>query len=159
MSGVSAKLRRLPTAGFTLVELLVAMAILIIVAAVTLESFRDYARVQQYNRFVEEVGRSLQTARQQTLGSKEDAVYGVYVGTNTVEIFTGATPTPGSAANTIFNFNPDIFVATSSLSGGSWFVTFERVTGEPTATGTILIYSTELGRNATYTLHASGLIE
>jgi prepilin-type N-terminal cleavage/methylation domain-containing protein len=159
MLDVSAKMRRLPMSGFTLVELLVAMAILLIVAAVTLEGFRDYARVQQYNRFVEEVGRSLQVARQQTLGSKEDTVYGVYVGTNTVEIFTGATPIVGSAANTIFNFNPDIFVATTSLSGGAWFVTFKRVTGEPSATGTILIYSTELGKTATYTLHASGLIE
>lgn len=149
----------LATRGFSLTELLVAMAILLILAAVTLTYFSDYARTQQFVRFNEEVGRNLILARKQTVASKDDSQYGVYVGTSTVELFSGTTPTPGSASNTIVSFEGVGRYATSSFSNGLWYVTFSRVTGEASATGTIVVTDPSLGRTATYTVYHSGLIE
>lgn len=145
--------------GFSLIELLMVFAVMLILVAVTLANFSSYARVQQFQRFYAEVGHELRLARQQTLGSKDDMAYGLYVGTSTVELFSGSTPTVGSAANTIISFPNTDATATSSFSNGEWFVTFERVTGNASATGTIVISSAELARTATYTIYQSGLVE
>lgn len=150
---------RSQTRGFSLIELLVVFAIIIMLVALTLQYFGNYARVQQYQRTVEEVGRTLELARQQTVASKEDAVYGVYIGTTTVELFEGLTPTPGSAANTIIDLSQVPVTATSSLSTGQWYFVFERVTGEASATGTITVSSAALGRTATFTVFTSGLVQ
>lgn len=145
--------------GFTLIELLVTFSVLIIIVAITLQSFASYARTQQFKRFVDEVGYSLTAAREQTLASKDDTVYGVYIGTSTVELFSGTTPVPGAASNEVLSFEDTLYSATSSLSTGEWFIRFERLTGEASATGTIILSSPTLGQTATVTVHQSGLVE
>lgn len=145
--------------AFSLIELLVVVAILLILVAVTLQFFRQYASVQQFQRTADEVGYLLQLARQQTMASKDDTTYGVYVGTSTVELFSGTTPVPGAADNVVLAVDSGSTVATSSLSGGAWFVTFARVSGVPSATGTITVSDPVLGRTATYTLTQLGLVQ
>ncbi len=149
----------LKTRGFSLYELLIAMAVLLILVAVTLNSMSDYARTQQHTRLVEEIGHQIHLARQQTLASKADSTYGIYVGTSTIEVFAGASPVVGSSANTILDLSAVTQTATSSFSDGNWYVVFERITGAASATGTITVTDTVLERTATYTIHSSGLIE
>lgn len=145
--------------GFSLIELLVAISVLLILVLVTLQNFGNYARVQQFQRFADEVGHELRLARQQTVASKDDSAYGIYIGTSTVELFSGNIPDVGTSTNTIIDFANRNYFATSSFSDGNWYVTFERLTGEASATGTIVITSTDLGRTATYTIYQSGLVE
>ena len=142
-----------------MVELLIAMTILVILSLVTLNYFGDYARQQQFQRFTEDVGHNISLARQQTLASKDDMVYGLYVGTSTVELFSGPTPVPGDAGNTIIDFSAAAYTATSSFSGGLWHTTFSRISGEATATGTIVLSNSDIGKTATYTIYQSGLVE
>lgn len=147
------------TGGFTLQELLVSMAILLVLVAVTLTGIRDYARMQQHTRLVEEVGHQINLARQQTLASKDDTVYGVYVGPDTVEVFAGATPVAGAAENTILDLSAVSQVVTSNFSDGNSYVVFERLTGAASTAGTITIADNEIVRTTIYTIHSSGLIE
>ena len=147
------------TAGFTLLELLVVFAIILIMATISIQGFANYARTQQYTRFVEEVGHEIDLARQATLASKDDVTYGVYVGTSTIEFFAGATPVVGSVNNTIIDLSGSTKTATSSFSDSNWYITFSRLSGEASATGTILLGDTDLGRSASYTVRSSGLIE
>jgi len=150
---------RLATNGFTMLELLVAMAILLVLVTVTLNGMRNYARMQQHTRIVEEVGHQIHLARQQTLAAKDDSVHGVYVGTDTIEVFAGAVPVVGDPNNTILNLAGTTQTATSSFSDGNWYVVFERLTGAASAAGTITITDNALQRTATYTIYSSGLIE
>lgn len=139
--------------------MLIVIALLLILSVLTIQSFRQYAQVQQFTRSADEVGHLLHLARQQTIASKNDMVYGVYVGTSTVELFSGATPDPGTTTNTILSFGSTETTATSSFSNAAWYVTFSRVTGEASATGTIVVNNDEISRTATYTIYQSGLVQ
>lgn len=144
--------------GFTIVEILVVVAIMTILAALMWTGMSNYASWQRYLSQVSEIRSSILEARSQTLGSVNDAAYGVYVGTDSIEFFSGATPTPGDPANTILPFTSDLR-ATSTLSNGAWFVTFSRVTGEPSATGTIRINHGSRDASTTLRIYGSGLVE
>lgn len=158
-AGVTTTKKKSGISGFSVLELMVSLSVILIIVAVVMQSFASYSRTQQFVRFVDEVGYMLTTARQQTLASKDDTVYGLYVGTSTVELFSGTSPVVGAAGNEVLPFAMGDFSATSSFSSDDWYVYFARITGEPSATGTIVITSAALGRTATITVHQSGLVE
>jgi prepilin-type N-terminal cleavage/methylation domain-containing protein len=144
--------------GFTLVELLVVLAIMAILAAVTAQGIARYGQHQQYVQFATEVQDAIAEARAKTIAGVGDTTYGVYVGTSTIEFFSGTIPVVGSAANTILEI-PTYVNATSSLAGNVWYVSFVRLTGEPTATGTIVIGDRRGEATTTLTIYGSGLVQ
>jgi prepilin-type N-terminal cleavage/methylation domain-containing protein len=146
------------TRGFTLVEIIVVIAVILILVAIVVQGFSNYANRQVYVGYVSEVKDNLVETRQRTIASYADTVYGVYVGTSTIEFFEGSSPVVGLAANTIMEI-PGYMTATSSLSDANWYVTFKRITGEASATGTILFTDTRTNASTTFTIHASGLVE
>lgn len=145
--------------GFTLIELLVSASILVVLSAVSVGAFANYAHTQQYQRVVDSIRSTLSLVRSETLASYKDTVYGVYVGTSTIEFFAGATPSVGSSANTIIDLRDNNLTATSSFSNGEWYLSFERLTGEATATGTITIQNESGSASTTFTILSSGLVE
>lgn len=144
--------------GFTLAEIVVVLSILIIITGMTIQGFSQYSYRQVYIGFVSEAKDNLVEVRQKTIASFEDTVYGVYVGTSTIEFFPGSVPEVGSSTNTIMEFAGGI-TATSSFSNGNWYTTFGRISGASVATGTILFEDGRTGASTTITIHASGLIE
>lgn len=142
--------------GFTIVELLVVVAIIAILAVAMIGSFRDYAAQKQFDTTTSAVVDLIYTARQQSVASVEGQSYGVYVGTSTIELFTGTSVTPGAADNTIVAL-PGAMSATSSLSSGLANVSFSHLKGMSSATGTITLSDTD-GRTATVTIAYGGVI-
>lgn len=108
---------------------------------------------------VDQMHSNLALVRQRTAASYRDTVYGVYVGTSTVEFFEGSTPTVGSSENVIIDLSENDITATSSFSNGEWYVTFARVTGAASATGTITIEDERSGSSNIFTIYSSGLVE
>jgi len=141
-----------------MVELLVVISILLFIATITIQGFANYSYRQVYTGFVSQTKDSLIETRHKTIASYNDTVYGVYVGTTTIEFFSGATPVVGSADNTVFTI-PSGITATSSFSTGNWYTTFSRITGAATATGTIEFEDTRTIASTTLTIYASGLVE
>jgi len=151
-------MKRLHQAGFSLVEILLVLGILVLITVVMIDGFSSYAYRQVLTQFSSGVRDELIEARQQTIASFKNTTYGVYVGTSTIEFFPGAMPEVGSSTNTIIAI-PEQIVATSSFSTGDWYLTFHRLTGEATATGTITMFDTRTVATSTITISASGLVE
>ena len=145
--------------GFTLIEILVTLSVLFIIVAMSMRGIQNYAQRQTYQSAVEHVRSELYGVREKTLASYDDKIYGVYVGTTSLQFFSGAVPVVGSAANTIIDYAEYNITATSSFSDGRRYVTFARVTGATSATGTIDVYDTHRTATTTFTISRSGLIE
>lgn len=146
-------------AAFTLVEVLVVMAILVILAAVSIVGMVNYAEHQRYAAVIDMIRNDLSMARQKTMASYENVVYGVYVGTTTMEFFAGNTPTVGSSDNIIINYAESGIIATSSFSNGLWYTTFAQRTGEASGAGEIVITDSTSNASTTFTISSSGLVQ
>lgn len=127
-------------------------------ATLSYAALRGYAARQSFNQFVQEVILSINEQRHKTITASANSVYGVYVGTSSLVYFVGPTYSAGAASNLVTTLPPGMS-ATSSFAGGNWHISFARLTGEPTATGTITFFSAAENRYATVTVSALGLVQ
>ena len=146
------------TAGYSLVELIIVITVISIIVGIVSVTVASYAARQSLNSFHQEVIENINTARVSTLASINDTVYGLYVGTTSIAFFTGSSYSPSDPDNSYLNYTSKLS-ATSSLSDGTSTVVFDRLTGEASAFGDIVIHDSSSGAYATVTIFASGLVE
>lgn len=144
--------------GFTIVEILVAMAILLAVGYMSLAAFSGIARKNAVSLAAQDVVTTLTRAQSDTFASRNDTVYGAHLDTDEVVYFVGGTYTAGTPTNRVVPFEGGV-VASVNLTGGNADIVFSRLTGLPSATGTIVLTEPRTERTATVTIYASGLIE
>lgn len=142
--------------GFTLVEIIVVIAILGVIATISVAAFVNMNKSSMLRAARDEVYGALSFARERTLASENDMVYGVHLSTSSVTRFEGNTYTAGSASNVVYSFGAMVS-ATSTLITQNPNIIFRRLTGVPSATGTIFIYNGE--STTTVQIHGSGLVE
>jgi prepilin-type N-terminal cleavage/methylation domain-containing protein len=143
--------------GFTFVEILVVIAILGVIAGLSGEAFRNMYESSAHRRGGEEVYRALTDAQSSTLASEGNTVYGVHLTPDSVTRFTGAVYAQGAPANKVYEFEGGVTATGTLVAGGD--VLFARLTGEPSASGTVLIRNSAGTGTTTIVIHASGLIE
>lgn len=145
-------------AGFTFIELLVVVAIVGILAGIISVTMSNYASRQSLESMHQQVIEGVENARRNTLASLNDTNYGVYVGTTSIALFPGTSYSPSNPNNEYLPYTSKI-TATSSFSGGGWTIVFDRLNGEPSAAGTIVLMDSGSMSYATVTISASGLVE
>jgi len=144
--------------GFTFVELLVVMAIMTALAAIIFTSFRNYALRQSLSSFSSQLRNDFIESRHKTVASFDGTSYGIWIGTTSLALFASSTYTPGDPTLEYRLYDTGV-TATSSLSDGSGLVYFSRITGVPSATGTISIIENLTGASTTITIYGTGLID
>lgn len=125
--------------GFTLIELIIAMAIIVIVVGVLVSPFATFRRNQILKAEAENILSLINKARSQTLAAKNDLNYGVHFSTTSTILFPGNTYDPSHVANEIITLNEAVSIETIDLSGGTNEVVFNRLIGTVSATGTITV--------------------
>src|SRR3989344_1699955 len=65
-------------AGFTLIELIIAVAIISVVGAISIPSFISLIKTPQLNNTSEEIMGTLRLAQNKTLSSEGNSQYGIY---------------------------------------------------------------------------------
>ncbi len=125
--------------GFTVLELLVVMAILGIVVSITMASFASLRQSKSLQVEALSVLSLLEKARADTLGSKGALQYGVHVETTKAVLFSGATYSSGNSSNITAVLNPLIQISAITLTGGGANVVFDRLTGETGQYGTLTL--------------------
>ena len=143
--------------GFTLLEILVVIGILGIITTVSVVGFSNMYKVSVLRVGGSEVYDALLSARSRTLASENDIVYGVLVSSTTVTRFEGSTYTAGAATNRSYAFEGGVS-ATGTLITSGTPVVFTRLTGTPSAQGTIYVHNLEGTSTTTVVVHGSGLI-
>ena len=145
------------TRGFTVVELLVAFAVIAIATAIVVSGFRNYARYQEYNQAVSTVRAVLYDARMQARASEGGQARGVKVFGSSLVVYPGTTYSAGNGANRTTTFTNVTLV--SALTGGVTEFSFSNLTGLPSATGTIQVVGVGHVATTTIEITAAGGIQ
>lgn len=123
--------------GFTLMEILAVVAILIILSVISIQVFNRYKERQSLDLNAQMITESLREARAQTLDSLEGSSYGVHLATSTATLFKGVAFDSLNPLNKPRELIPPVVIASSTISGD--VVVFERLTGATLNSGSLFI--------------------
>lgn len=123
--------------GFSIIEMLVVVAIIAILAVLSYQTFFDTNRMQALEKDRDIVLSTLERARSLTLSSSEDRQYGVHIESDRIVLFPGDSYNAVDPENMAESLNRLVTIASSSIKGGGSDVVFERLTGKTQDSGTI----------------------
>lgn len=145
--------------GFTLLEILIIVAIMAVLVGVTVATFVSFRNAQTLDRDTDAIVSALREARSQTLVSQNASVYGVHLASSTVTLFTGSSYSAGTASNVVTNLTSTNIISTLTLTGNGTDIVFKRLTGETDQDGTLVLKSSATNNARTVTVYKTGLIE
>lgn len=144
--------------GFTFIEILVVIAILGIIVSFSAQAFMSMGKNAAFISSTDTLYRAFLNARNNTLASNGRTTYGVFVNATSVTVFPGSMYSSGNPGNSVTMFDGD-FMATGSLVTNAMPVIFAQLSGMPSATGTITLFSKSDPETSSMTIRESGLIE
>lgn len=144
--------------GFTVVELIIVMTIMLVLSTVSVIAFRNMQSSQALTIALDETGYALRSARDATLASLEGSVYGVRFEPTNVIRFTGSTYSASSSSNIIYDL-PTGISTTVAMADGTSQVVFRRLSGEASATGTIIFTEAKSGATSSLAISKTGLFD
>lgn len=123
--------------GITTIEILVAVAIIVILASLILAAFAEFRSRQTLGAVVEKTLAAFSAARLDTISSKNDLTYGVHIKSGEVIYFSGSTyPGDNDLGNAHFVFPASVEITNISLNGGGDTVFYKRLSGATDNYGT-----------------------
>ena len=148
------------THGFTFLEVLIAVAIIAVVAALVFVSFNRSNQVSALSGSTEVIVSVIQEARTLTLASKAASQYGVHFSVDEVVLFKGATYSTSDPENRTTRIHPLVRISVITLSGGGTDVVFKRLTGGTDQNGTITLeLASDPSRQEMVTVTITGIVE
>ncbi len=145
--------------GFTLIEILVSIAVIVIIVLVVVSGLRAFRQSADLNRATDGVIASLRDGRLQTIESKDASIWGVHAESSRVTLFKGVTFSGGAADNVIFNLPPTVTLSWSFQGGGA-DIKFNRISGDANQAGTLTLrLVADSSKTRIITIRSSGLIE
>lgn len=143
--------------GFTLIELVVVTSLLVLVAAISITGFRNFAGFQQYNQAVSDVEFLLNQTRLSARSAEGDESHGIKFATSSTTVFTGDVYDSLDAANEVTTYQ--LITLEANLTGGTDEIIFSKLTGLPSATGTIVVTGTTFAASTTLEITDTGVIQ
>ena len=141
--------------GFTVVELIVSIAILGVLAAVSVRSFANFSHEKGLTVSATVLAQSIRDARSRTLASVDASQYGIKIDADRFTLFKGNTFSSSTPGNEIVMFPGSVMASTTIQT-----ILFARVTGYSSASGTIDLYLPETfgGNKKTLLIESTGLV-
>lgn len=146
--------------GFTLIETLVAIAVLALLAVIAVSGLSSFQKSGELGRAADMVAGVLRDARGRTLASKNNTRYGVHFDSDKAVLFVGTSYVAGIPSNeeTVLPFRVEI--SAIALGGGGDNVVFQRLSGEVAPTGTITLrVKQEPSKTREIQIYQSGVAE
>jgi prepilin-type N-terminal cleavage/methylation domain-containing protein len=121
--------------GFTLAETLISVAIIGVLAGLSMTAFATFARKESLDSNAAALAAALRDARARTIASVGGMQHGIYIESSRFVLFQGSSYSSTATTNVPFNWSSAV-KASSTLSS----IVFEKVTGNSSASGTIELY-------------------
>ena len=140
-------------------ELLIVLAIIGIIVAITLPSFSSIKENQVLNNAVENVVSALNKARTQTLSSLESSEYGVHFESDQIVIFKGKVYSAVDPDNESVEITSPATISNVTLggvSGSEGELYFARLSGVPDKSGTVTV--SVAGSSKIITISSTGTV-
>ena len=150
---------RVSSTGFTLIEILISVAIVGVIAAVAVSASRSFLEGKTAESAVYETLSALSRARSLTLASKGASQYGVHFETDSVSVFKGTSFASGNPENDVIFLYKGAKIDNISLSGGGQNVIFERLSGKSAQTGTVTVSGLGGENPRVISIYETGLAE
>ncbi len=128
--------------GFTIIEILVGIGIMLTVMVILTSSFQNVRSRHNLQEVAVQIMAMVHGARAKTLAGVGNVQHGIHFESGKVSLFQTATYEAASTTNIDFILAPSVRIGTTTFVGGATNVAFARLTGTPSATGTILVWLT-----------------
>lgn len=142
-------MKNLGNKGISVIEILVVIAILAILISVVLPQFKTMRENEILKSTTSDVASLIDKARSESLSSVNSLEYGVHFEEDSVTIFQGMVYGAGTASNVVVPIDPSATITDISLSPSGSNLYFDRLSGEPSKTGTITIEVGALSKTVT----------
>jgi prepilin-type N-terminal cleavage/methylation domain-containing protein len=143
-------------AGLSIIELLIVVAIIGVLIAVISYPFGTFRNKQALDNSANTVVSILQEARARTLGGVNDTNYSVRFETNRIVLFVGSAYNASATTNEAYSYESPVTLSSTSLAGGATAVTFDRLKGTTSQSGTVTLSNGT--KTSVITVSASGSI-
>lgn len=131
-------------AGFTLMEVLVVLGVMVLLLTLVLVNFNGINRRSEVANTAEDLSSLLREAQSQSMAVVNELPHGVFLDTSLDRfiLFEGQTYDPFSPTNAITLLPRSIDIASVDLNGGGSSVIFEPLTGATSNFGSLSLQST-----------------
>ncbi len=123
--------------GFSIVEMIIAITVLLILAVVITGSFLRFRDTQNLNSGIAEIASLINEGRSQTIASKNSSQYGIHFEATKAVLFAGTSYSPAGSDNKELKVCPLLEIYSISLNGGGSDVIFQQLTGKTQQYGVI----------------------
>jgi len=124
--------------GFSVIEILVVLAVLMIVSGLVVPGFNFFRRQNSLNATAQEIINTLRLTQNKTLASEGNSSFGIYFESDKYTIFKGAAFVESSLNNEVHAIDTSLRISAIDLNIPP-AVVFERLTGNTTNYGTITL--------------------
>jgi Tfp pilus assembly protein FimT len=125
--------------GIGIVEILVTIAIIGVIATFAIPEYSKMKKNETLKTATSDIVSTLNKARSQTLDSLDSSEYGVHFETDKVTVFKGTVFSATDSKNQIIEIISPVVISNISLMNGASDIYFNRLTGVPNITGSIII--------------------
>jgi prepilin-type N-terminal cleavage/methylation domain-containing protein len=145
--------------GFSIIEVLVVVALMAILTAIGATVFKKTSSTETLDKQAAQALSIVEEARNNALASLENTEYGIRFASSSVNMYEGKTYSSSVLLKSM-NFTGGVYISAVSLNGGGNDVYFNRLTGEPSATGTVTFrIRNDAAATKTMTISGTGLSE
>lgn len=150
--------------GFTLVELLVIIVIMVVLTAIAIPAFLSFQKELDLNNSAEELVNTLRLAQNKTISSEGASQWGVYFAITSTPhqytLFKGSNYVSRDASfDVVHKLSISVEIYQIDLTGGGQEVVFNRITGETNQPGRIYLrLKSDFSKTRTIAIESSGQI-
>lgn len=139
--------------GFTLMELLIVVAIMVILAAVTLPIYNSFFTLAVLDSVKVEIIQNIRLAQTKALAQENDSSFGLYFEATQYTLFQGS-----SYSARVLSLDR-IFAMPANINLSNLLeITFAKKTGLPSVSGSLILTNTANNSTETIVINAAGAI-
>jgi Tfp pilus assembly protein FimT len=144
--------------GITVIEILFTVAILAVLSQISISVFSGLANSQALDRDVTIVANYIDKARTMSINSVNSLVHGIKFESSKITLFQSST---FSLANTVdvYDIPAQTTISNISLTGANTSLYFNKLTGVPSATGTITLTDSQGERSKSIIIYGTGVVD